>query len=51
MNHRFVPADPDRRQPGHLEVRVDQLTWQVCDLTAWRAIGDAWLRAHQLLDR
>ncbi len=47
--HRLVPADPNRRQPAYLEARVDQLIWQVCDLTAWRAIGDAWLRAHQLL--
>ncbi|MDQ2710155.1 MAG: hypothetical protein M3Z25_22160 [Actinomycetota bacterium] len=49
VTHRFVPADPDRRQPAHLEARIDQLTWQVCDLTAWRAIGDAWLQAHQLI--
>lgn len=27
VTHRFVPADPDRRQPAHLEARVDQLTW------------------------
>jgi len=49
VTHRFVSADPARRQPAHLEAQVDQLTFQVCDLTAWRAIGDAWLSAHQLI--
>ena len=49
VTHRFVPADPGGRRPAHLEARVDQLTWQICDLTAWRAIGDAWLAAHQLI--
>jgi hypothetical protein len=49
--HRFVPADPARRQPAYLEVRVEQLLWQVCDQLAWRTIGNAWLAAHQELRR
>lgn len=49
VTHRFVPADVERRQPAYLEVRIDQLVWQVCDQTAWRSIGDAWLAAHQQL--
>ncbi|MGD9991442.1 hypothetical protein [Pseudonocardia sp.] len=48
---RFVPADLVGLQPAYLEVRVDQLVWQVCDLTAWRTIGDAWLAAQQYLER
>ena len=28
---RFVPADRATRRPAHVEVRVDQLVWQVCD--------------------
>ena len=51
ISNRFVPAEPERRDPAHLEVRLDQLVWQVCDLTAWRAIGDAWLGAQQQLRR
>jgi hypothetical protein len=47
--HRFLPADPDRRRPAYLEVRVDQLVWQVCDQFAWRRIGATWLAAHQQL--
>jgi hypothetical protein len=47
--HRFAPADPDRRRPAYLEIRVDQLLWQICDQLAWRSIGDAWLTAHQQL--
>jgi hypothetical protein len=49
VQHRFVPADPARREPPYLEVRVDQLVWQVCDQVAWRALGDAWLAAHEQL--
>jgi hypothetical protein len=49
VSHRFVPSDPAGHRPAHLEARIDQLTFQVCDLTAWRAIGDAWLAAHQLI--
>jgi hypothetical protein len=49
--HCFVRAAPDKRQPAYLEVRVDQLVWQVCDQLAWRTIGDAWLAAHQQLRR
>lgn len=49
VTHQFVPANPDRRQPAYLEVRVDQLVWHVCDQLAWRTIGDAWLAAHQQL--
>jgi hypothetical protein len=51
LAHRFVPADPERRQPAYLEIRFDQLVWQVCDQLAWRTIGDALLRAHQQLLR
>jgi hypothetical protein len=47
--HRFMPADLDRRRPAYLEIRVDQLHWQICDQLAWRTIGDAWLAAHQHL--
>lgn len=46
---RFVAANPEQRQPGHLEIRVDHLVWQICDFTAWRAIGDAWFAAQQHL--
>lgn len=46
---RFVPADPAMRRPAYLEVRVDQLVWQVFDVAAWRTIGDAWLAAQQHL--
>lgn len=49
VEHRFVTGDLHRREPAYLEVRVDQLVWQVCDLLAWRTIGDAWLTAHQQL--
>jgi hypothetical protein len=34
-----------------VEVRVDQLVWQVCDLTGWRTIGDVWLEAQHLLQQ
>lgn len=46
---KFVPANLERRQPGHLEIRVDHLAWQICDFAAWRAIGDAWLAAQHHL--
>jgi hypothetical protein len=49
IGSQFIAADTDRHQPAHLAVRVDQLLWQVCDLTAWRAIGDAWLAAYEYL--
>src|SRR5581483_3069126 len=46
---RFVPANTARHQPAYLATQVDQLLWQVCDQTAWRAIGDAWLAAYEHL--
>jgi hypothetical protein len=49
VTHCFVPANPASRQPPYLEVRVDQLVWQVCDQLAWRTIGDVWLAVHQQL--
>ncbi len=51
VTHRFMRADPDRGQPAYLEIRVDQLVWQICDQLAWRTIGDALLSAHQQLLR
>lgn len=47
----FVTGDAQKRCPDHLRVQVDQLVWEVCDIEAWRAIGDAWLAAYQCLDR
>ena len=49
VGHRFVPADPDRRQPAHVEFRVDQLAWQVCDQLAWRTIGNTWMTTYEQL--
>lgn len=47
----FVPGNPQKRRPDHLRVQVDQLVWEVCDIEAWRTIGDAWLAAQQYLER
>ena len=39
------------RTPPHLRIRMDRLVWQVCDVEAWRAIGDALFTAQRYLDQ
>jgi hypothetical protein len=48
---RYLPAHRETQTPPHLRMQVDRLVWQVCDLQAWRAIGDAWFEAQRHLDR
>ncbi|MGQ0479996.1 MAG: hypothetical protein ACT4O0_03050 [Pseudonocardia sp.] len=48
---RWMPGAPTASTPPHLRIRVDRLVWQVCDLQAWRSIGDAWLAAQLHLDQ
>ncbi|MGD9525190.1 hypothetical protein [Pseudonocardia sp.] len=47
----FVPGNLEKRRPDHVRVQVDQLVWEICDIEAWRTIGDAWLTAQQYLER
>lgn len=47
----FVPGNLEKRRPEHVRVQVDQLVWEVCDIEAWRIIGDAWLTAQQHLEQ
>lgn len=47
----FVPGNVQKRWPDQLRVQVDQLVWEVCDIEAWRAIGNAWLAVQQHLER
>lgn len=48
---KWVPDGRATGIPPHLRVRVNRLVWQVCDLQAWRAIGDAWFDAQRYLDQ
>jgi hypothetical protein len=48
---RWVAGGPSIGVPAHLRVRVGRLVWQVCDLEAWRRIGDAWFDTQQALEQ
>ena len=51
MSTLFVPGNVRKQRPDHVRVQVDQLVWEVCDIEAWRTIGDAWLVAQRYLER
>ena len=49
VHARWMPADLPRREPAHLQIRIDRLIWQICDQEAWAAVGNALFNAQQYL--
>lgn len=51
ISARWVAGGRSIGVPPHLRVRVGRLLWQVCDLEAWRTIGDAWFDVQRYLEQ
>jgi hypothetical protein len=49
LSARWIRAQPSHHLPAHLQIRIDQLVWQVCDTAAWASVGDAWFDAQRQL--
>lgn len=51
LQTRWITARPATSTPAHLRILVDRLVWQVCDVQAWRTIGNALLAAQTHLEQ